>query len=425
MHSQRHNPEDRRECPARGFAGLVMSNFSTYHREATVVLTDSAGRVLGKLPPVHLATPWLQEIGDLVDQCRQWFDLDITVLRLLSVDHAQVPKLRVDYLAEVEEVPTIALEPWTGTLADHALRLPYARVGGPALDLQWANAQITNNGYPEIQSARQVRTWNLSSIWELQTSSHTFWLKCVPPFLAHESTLLAALDEEPVPRLLAAEGGRTLLWHLPGEDCYGASPRQLEQMVTLLVDLQWRWRDRAETLAARGVPALDSAQLLANLHGTAEIAASSLEPGDSDELKRVLEAMPRWLAELEDSGLPTTLVHGDCHPGNWRGTGLALALLDWGDAFLGNPLLDVPAMLASAGAHRDALRAGWIREWQERVPDASIGRAMELAEPIALARLATVYQRFLDHIEPSERVYHEGDPADCLRRLVREFQHLV
>jgi hypothetical protein len=35
---------------------------------------------------------------------------------------------------------------------------------------------------------------------------------------------------------------------------------------------------------------------------------------------------------------------------------------------------------------------------------------------VAAARQAVVYRRFLDRIEPTERVYHEDDPADWLRR---------
>jgi hypothetical protein len=35
---------------------------------------------------------------------------------------------------------------------------------------------------------------------------------------------------------------------------------------------------------------------------------------------------------------------------------------------------------------------------------------------VAAARLAVVYQRFLDHIEPSERRYHDGDVPEWLAR---------
>ena len=39
-----------------------------------------------------------------------------------------------------------------------------------------------------------------------------------------------------------------------------------------------------------------------------------------------------------------------------------------------------------------------------------------------LSRLlgALTYQRFLDNIEPDERIYHEGDPAHELRAAIEE-----
>jgi hypothetical protein len=38
---------------------------------------------------------------------------------------------------------------------------------------------------------------------------------------------------------------------------------------------------------------------------------------------------------------------------------------------------------------------------------------------VAELAAAATYQRFLDHIEETERVYHQHDPADRLRAAVR------
>jgi hypothetical protein len=39
-----------------------------------------------------------------------------------------------------------------------------------------------------------------------------------------------------------------------------------------------------------------------------------------------------------------------------------------------------------------------------------------LLAPVAAARQAVIYQRFLDNIEPAERVHHRADPADWLHQ---------
>jgi aminoglycoside phosphotransferase (APT) family kinase protein len=110
-------------------------------------------------------------------------------------------------------------------------------------------------------------------------------------------------------------------------------------------------------------------------------------------------------------------VHGDFHPGNVRGTAERLTLLDWGDSGVGHPMLDQSAFLDRIDcAHVATVRHRWNDEWRAARPGSNPARAAELLAPVAAARQAVIYQRFLDNIEPSEQVYHRGDPADWLRR---------
>jgi hypothetical protein len=53
------------------------------------------------------------------------------------------------------------------------------------------------------------------------------------------------------------------------------------------------------------------------------------------------------------------------------------------------------------------------------VPGSDPARALAVAEPLAQLAYAVRYQEFLDGIEPSERVYHEGDPAAAIRTALR------
>ena len=88
-----------------------------------------------------------------------------------------------------------------------------------------------------------------------------------------------------------------------------------------------------------------------------------------------------------------------------------LTLLDWADSGVGHPLLDQPAFLERApdrnfplsqrSGTRNLRRMAWIRP----------ARAAPLLAPIAAARQAAIYRKFLDNIEPSEQVYHRNDPA--------------
>lgn len=117
-------------------------------------------------------------------------------------------------------------------------------------------------------------------------------------------------------------------------------------------------------------------------------------------------------------------MHSDFYPGNLRGgEGTPLTLLDWGDCRVGHPLLDQAAFLDRApAADVPALRAHWSAAWQRALPHADSERAAELLSPIASARQALIYQRFLDHIEDSEQLYHRADVPDWLRRTAERLR---
>ena len=146
---------------------------------ATLLLCDTSGTVLGALPPFEVEVPWWQEVQGVVAGATERFGVDVTVLRLLHAETgwgtAGGP---ATYLAEVDSAPDHGLTPWAGAdpVADHPLRLPYARPGGPAADLAWADAQLTAAGRPRTGPAEQIKTWNLSSIWRLPTADGPVWL---------------------------------------------------------------------------------------------------------------------------------------------------------------------------------------------------------------------------------------------------------
>ncbi len=89
-------------------------------------------------------------------------------------------------------------------------------------------------------------------------------------------------------------------------------------------------------------------------------------------------------------------------------------ILDWGDVGVGHPLLDLPAFVERAGDHVDTLHARWMDRWADAVPGSDPERAAKLIAPIALMRQAIIYQRFLDGIEETERVYHCDDVPERL-----------
>lgn len=386
-------------------------------RTARLVLVTPDGRVLGILPPVAAATPWWQEAGPVVRAVRDRFGIDATILRLLETGRDRPHGGAVTYLAEVAQ--PVPAEPWVGTLDEQPLRLPYALPGGPAADLAWARQVLDRHGLRPAGAPVQVRSWNLSSLWRIPVEGQVVWLKAVPPFFAHEGRLLERLAGGPVPRLLGQEDGRALLAEIPGEDLYEAGPAQLLDMVALLAGLQRSWQGRAEALLALGLPDWRPPALQVAIAAVVERTADQLAAADRAVLAGFLRSLPRRFADIAACGLDDTLVHGDFHPGNCRGEGSAITLLDWGDSGVGHPLLDQPAFLTRIPCDTvGPVRAHWHECWRAAVPGSDPDRAAALLAPIAAARQAVIYQGFLDRIEPAERVYHRTDPADWLGRMV-------
>ncbi len=387
-------------------------------RVVTLVLCTPGGDVLGELPPFPVEVPWWQDAEAPVRGAWERHRAHVRILRLLSAALPSPPGGAVTYLAEVDAPPEgVVRHPFGGHLDDHPLRLPYAEPGGPERDLRWATAALEERGFRQVAAAEQVRTWNLSSLWRIPVDGETLWLKCVPPFFAHEGPVVTRLPAGMVPELVAHADGRILMREIVGEDQYDAPLPTLLALVSVLVDVQAGGAGRLAELVSLGVPDWRATSLPPAVDAVVRRTARALSGDDRRTLNELVETMPERFAALVACGIPDSLVHGDFAPGNARGDGRRLVLLDWGDCGVGHPLLDqsaftdrIPAGLVPAvGEH-------WHRSWRQAVPGCDPVRAAELVAPLAAARMAVSYQGFLDRIEPSEHPYHRGDPLLWLSR---------
>ena len=389
-------------------------------RIVTLVLVRSDGTTLGALPSFTARTPWWPDVAEVVERCRTLHGIDVTILRLLDVadyDPRGGMGGRVTYVAELEVVPPAATRPWTSALPDDPLRARWARPGGPARDLAWADGQLIAAGRPRIRPAVQMKTWNLSSIWRLPTSRGDVWLKAVPPFFAHEGAVIHALAAPTLPPLIAFDDlGRTLLDDVHGIDQYEAPTERHAVMIDALVKLQAGAVDRVDEILDAGAPDWRAAPFAVAAADVVERGSGALGAGERRVLDRLVLGLDDRFRALAECGIPDTFVHGDFHTGNVRWTDAGPVIFDWGDCGVGNPLLDLPPFDRNLDAeHRPAARSRWIEQWTARVPGSDPARAVALIEPIATLRLAIIYQRFLDGIERTERRYHEADVPQQLR----------
>ena len=392
-------------------------------RRVSVVLLDETGTAVGALPPFDVQLPYWQEVGEVVEGARARYSLELNVLRLLATERPVPHGGAVTYVAQTGQVGAGSLgplEPISHDLlershTDEPLRLPYAQPGGPAATVSWARQQL-----PEPYVAAQQRTWNLSAIWRLDAADGTrAWIKQVPRFFDHEGAILGwAEDAVPgcTPRLLArGDQGRMLLGDVGGEDLYDCGVELRLAIIDVAHRIQRASAPAVDDLMAAGVPDRRGAALARWIR--AQLGSHVAGHRSEAVLNDLLHDLDRRIEAADACGLPTCLVHGDEHPGNAIGTKERVVIIDWGDAFIGNPAFDAMRLeVGLEGGEAARVIEHWAQLWRHDIPGCEPERAIALLRPVEALRLAAVYAHFLANIEPSERPYHRADVGDWLDR---------
>jgi hypothetical protein len=380
---------------------------------------------LGVIGPFPVSVPWWSEVEPVVAHLREVLGVPVLVLRLLLVQGGEGGRdghITYHVAALSRPAPGLLAE----RLVDQAvltgpedLRSPWARVAGIREVLSWAAEELGAAGRRVTGPAVQRKTWNLAALFRLPTDKGPVWLKTTPRFAADEASVIAAfarVDPALVPPVIGAGPRRVLLGHLPGEDCWDASPQIITSAVQRLATAQAVLASQPASfppgLPDRRTPVI-AGQIRALLDGQ---AGGELTAEEVTAARGLLSRFPL----LDECGLPDTVVHGDFHPGNWRSDGRPPAIVDWADAHIGNPVLDgLRACDFLPARKRPAAAAAWIDAWASRIPGCEPARALRIARTLAHLIYAVRYQEFLDGIEPSERIYHLGDPAAAIRAALR------
>jgi hypothetical protein len=378
-------------------------------RIVTAVVTYG-GACAGIVGPFPVEVPWWAEVEPVVTHLEETLGVPVVVLRLLAVEGSDGARDgHVRYHAEALLEPPGSLPRCDFTDEDHPLRHPWARASGVQDLVRWASGHVDLVGRPV-----QRKTWNLAGLFRLPTADGPVWLKAIPAFAAAEPTAIAAfaqVDPDLVPTVLASAPGRLLLADIPGADCWDASPQIVADAMHRLATVQARIGQPPPDIPDRR-PEIMAAAVHELLDGP---VGTELSPG---ELRAARHLQPRW-EMLAGCGLPDTVVHGDFHPGNWRRSDGPPVILDFADAHVGNPVLDgLRAIDFRPASQRRAAADAWIAAWAAAVPRSRPAEALRIAEPLAHLAYAVRYQEFLDNIEPSERVYHLGDPAASIRQAI-------
>ncbi|GMA25273.1 hypothetical protein GCM10025864_30320 [Luteimicrobium album] len=313
-------------------------------------------------------------------------------------------------------------------------RPAWANPGGIRPFLAWLAAAVRATGATPEGEPEVLQQWGISLVVRQRTDRGPLFGKAVGAVFASEpaiTRLLAADRPGTVPGVLAVDTERAWVL-LDDARIRPIGGADAAEGLRALARLQRAWIGRTDELRAVGCPdrgpatlADDLAASLEDLELASELAPTrGLDAAERARLRALLPAFAGLCRDAEDDGLPLTLLHGDCHPGN---TGVrddgSVCLLDWSDAAVGHPFVDVDVWLSHVTEDdRPALRAAYLAEW----PEVADGEAALLrADVLCAAYQVVTSQRLLRALEEDEWPGFAGGMSFWARRVLDRYDVLV
>lgn len=449
--------------------------FSHQHQSHPLVLMKP-GQNGWQLPSVEITLPrgdnWWREVAAIDQAIQQTYTLNATTLSCVHAgtylqtgqpfglfaieNHDADSRLPSDYvwigqdsfdslsLAVTELRP--ALEHWLGYDEgwNPGSRLRWAQPGWFEAAAEWMQKLLKAHDLTPTGPVEQVRSWFLSCILRVNTNAGGFMLKAAPDMYAYEPQLtqqLARAYPAMVPRVLAVEP--ISHWMLMEEiqgiklNKHPDKARYLPRWEVLLREFARMQHDLVERASVFSIalpcPSWDLEYLAEDvipyvlidpLH---EQLPAILAAGFSEEERAQLRALAPRLeeicTELQQDGLPPTLVHGDFHSGNIIANDQECKLIDWaGFVSVTHPFLLLSVVFEE---HRDPLIRQRLLDvyldcWTDYAPIERLRASAKLAEPLGWLYGALGHLNEWNHAEtPWDRAQEQGNLIYCLKMLLK------
>jgi hypothetical protein len=368
----------------------------------TLVLTEPAGA--GWTPPIGLAFgPVPETTSDVAWPIRPRAD---------------------ELLAELE-----------ANAAPPDLRPRWARRGWFDRASAWMAAAASDAGRPLTGEPSPFFLRGISALLRAPTDGPDLFLKAVfPPFHAEPilTRLLAERYPKAVPTVLAIEPDEGWLivedigsaW--VGDVAEADRPRALGRGAAALVAVQRAFAHDAEairTLLDAGAPHRPLADLAASV--AEAIGPDGFGVGDSLEparAGRVVDAVAAAVARVEAVGLPESIVHGDFHSGNAALVDDRIVVIDWSDAAISSPAIDLVTWIAWSGDKRnevDAAIDAWVEAWSAAVDGDALYAVVDDVLVVGAAYQIVSYDGIRRNLEPATRYTMTGGGDHFLKTLER------
>jgi len=305
------------------------------------------------------------------------------------------------------------LREWETGAEPPPLRSPWARPGWHARASAWICAALEEAGRPAAGEIEMRRLWGISAIARVPTADGgTAWFKAVFPLFEAEVAITRFLEAnipEAVPHVIAVdEASAWLLLDDVGAEPVGsaATDEQLAAALRRLVQIQASMAGREEELRAVGVADRPLRRLADDvavaMDDPAEIGGPDVAP---ERLATVVDWVRRQSDWLDAVGLPETLVHGDFHVFNVIERHGEPVIIDWSDAAISHPLLDIGPWFVYPKAPGDPDRSWttWLGALSSIGPVDAVRGERERVFGLASAFQLVSYAAIVRGLEPANR----------------------
>jgi aminoglycoside phosphotransferase (APT) family kinase protein len=146
-----------------------------------------------------------------------------------------------------------------------------------------------------------------------------------------------------------------------------------------------------------------------------ELASLGCRRRGLDDLRAEAPELAHLCDRLEEHEIPDSLVHGDLHHGNMVVLDDHVAVIDWSDAAIGQPFLDLAPVLMIGERRRDALVDAYVESW----PGENVRKAAAIAEVLGCVYQAISYREINAAFEPDDRWLFADEHGRWMERAAR------
>jgi len=298
----------------------------------------------------------------------------------------------------------------------------------------WMRAAATDAGRPLTGDPRPYFLRGISALLRASTDGPDLFLKAVfPPFHAEPvlTRLLAERFPEAVPTVVAIELdegwlivediGSAWVGDVPEAD----RPTALGRGAAALVAIQRAIAPEVgslRTLLDAGAPHRPLAELASSV--TAAIGPDGFGVGDGgiepDRAERVREAVAASVARVQAVGIPESVVHGDFHSGNAALVDDRIVIIDWSDAAISNPAIDLVTWIAwsrDRPSEVEAATEAWVDAWSGVVDGDALRAILDDVLIVGAAYQIVSYDGIRRALEPATRYTMTGGGDSFLKTL--------